>query len=171
MKSMGCLKFLTLSRGDRASRYTAVSTAVVLATCAVITAGGQIIAANWNAFFGAREHYNVDPTLPDDARVRQTQVTSGEVEWIRYRANVTYLASTDGIVSAFSGGDGAVTGGVVFEGASQASLEVRTRFGRYDGAVLPVREGRYWLVQAEGGGGRNVEVQWLGLPRDEVQGE
>ena len=136
--------------------------------CALITAVGQIIAANWNTFFEAKEHYDVDSNtaVPE----RNTLVISGDVAWIRYRVNVPYRASTDGIVSAFSGGDGDVTGGVVFEGASIGSLEIRTRFGRYDGAVLPVRKGRYWLVQAEGGGDRNLEVQWLGvLPDEEAQ--
>ena len=134
----------------------------------MITAGGQIIAVNWDAFFGARDYFDVDANTTDnegEKDVRETLVTS-KVEWITYKANVTYLASTDGIVSAFSGGDGAVTGGGVFEGASATSLEVRTRFGRFDGAVLPVTKGRYWLVQVEGSGQRNVEVQWLGEPRE-----
>ena len=99
-----------------------------------------------------------------DAPTKETKPVSGEADWETFQHNVAYHAETDGIVSAFSGGDGVVTEGLIFEGASQGTLEIRTRFGRYDGAVLPVRQGRYWLVQYESSDEQTIEVQWLPLP-------
>ena len=86
------------------------------------------------------------------------------VEWVRADPNVTYLAETDGIVSAISGGDGIVKEGVIFEGGTEQFMDVRTRFGRYDGAILPVEKGRYWQVKSEGASQDTIQVQWLALP-------
>ena len=135
---------------------------MILLLCTVVTAISQIVAANFNYIFSPAEPVDVD--VSTDTPIKETQATSGDVDWVFLMYNVAYRAETDGIVSAFSGGDGDVAEGVIFEGASQDSLEIRTRFGRYDGAVLPIRKGRYWLVQTEGGGERNLTVQWLALP-------
>ena len=144
------------------TRRMAIWYLLVLATCAVITAIGNVFAANWTAIFPAHEPVNLDQDIGDT--VVETQGNSESADWVILKHNVVYRAETDGIVAASSGGDGDVAAGLVLEGASQSGLRLRTRFGKYDGAVLPVRRGRYWMVQAEGAGERNIEVQWLALP-------
>ena len=127
-----------------------MSTAAELAMRAVITAGGQIIGANWDTFFGAREHSDVDENTT--ASVRETLVVSGQVDWVRYRDNVTYRTTTDGILSAFSGGDGAVTGALC--------LKSKRRIDPLTLSRLPLRQNGRGFTQRVGGTCRVVGAAW-----------
>ena len=142
---------------------TSVSNTLVLLACALITAIANIVAINWNTFFSSSESVQLDPNEDEkNAEIRRISADTGE--WVRVDPDVTYLAETNGIVSAISGGDGIVKEGVIFEGGTVQSMEVRTRFRRYDGAILPVRKGRYWKVQSEAAGNDTILVQWLAFP-------
>ena len=89
-------------------------------------------------------------------------ITGGE--WVTFKPNVVYKARSNGIVAAYSGGKGKVSKGIILEGGTEDTLESRTRFQKYDGAVLPVQKGRFWLVQGSGGTSKSITVQWMKLP-------
>lgn len=136
---------------------------------AVITAGGNILAENWGRLF--------PPKSPSKVQVESTSQTESDlapgkrstsppdVEWRILEPNVVYRAESHGFVAARSGGNGRVMAGLIREGPDPSNLDTRTRFQAYDGAVLPVLEGRYWMVQAYREGDVNsISVQWLPTP-------
>ena len=143
--------------------------AVSAVLAAVVTACGNVLAENWDRLF--------PPESPSEVKVEPTPQTEfdlapgtgstspPDVEWRILEPNVVYRAESHGFVAARSGGNGKVIAGLIREGPDPSSLDTRTRFQAYDGAVLPVLEGRYWMVQAyRGGDGTSISVQWLPMP-------
>lgn len=101
--------------------------------------------------------------VADSLIADQSEEVVDSVEWKKLTSNVVYKAESDGIVAAFSSGKGKVSRGVILDGDTQDSLEWRTRFNPYDGAILPVQKGRFWLVQTIGETPKSIKVQWLEL--------
>ncbi len=100
--------------------------------------------------------------LPQESReVTDTDTKSRAVfgEWKRRQHNFVYQASTDGFIAAYTGGNTPAQGFMIYTGKTQDSMPLRTRGGRYDGAVCPVAKGSFWTVQADGEG--SLTVQWL----------
>lgn len=82
-------------------------------------------------------------------------------EWIGsgFSVNVAYKAEQNGFLSVYTGGDAPAKGADLLTGKAQHLLETRTRAGGpYDGAVLPVAKGEYWLVKPQSPG--SVFIQW-----------
>ena len=86
--------------------------------------------------------------------------------WVDLEANTVYQAESNGFIVTYSGGKGKVARGVIREGNSPSKNDLpwRTRFHDYDGAVLPVQKGRYWLVEALDGPSKSITVRWLASP-------
>lgn len=88
-------------------------------------------------------------------------------DWEKMQVNTVYKAETNGLVSAQSGGEGKVSAGIILEGPKQNLVwgkNARTRFGRYDGSILPVQKGRWWKVQSIGEGDSDtITVYWMPL--------
>lgn len=76
-----------------------------------------------------------------------------------YQPGARYIASTDGFVSAISGGDDAATEIKIQTGDNSEDLLTLARAtGAYGGAVLPVQKGDIWRVVATGG---KCLVAWM----------
>jgi len=94
------------------------------------------------------------PKEPSDGSLGFGQWTQG------LKAKVAYKAENDGFVAAVTGGKNPAKGIELLSGPSPNGLVMRTRvWSAYDGAILPVRKGDYWLVSPTSNG--DVNVQWL----------
>ena len=111
------------------------------------------------------------PRPPSDEPVRNPPVetlrtesigtTRGFGDWEQdLKTNVAYPAKGDGFLVVYTGGNNPANGADMLTGPSSEKLVTRTRVGGpYDGAVLPVCQGHYWLVRPRSAG--TVNVQWL----------
>ena len=77
---------------------------------------------------------------------------------INLNANILYEAESAGFVSVYSFGDNAAHGWLK-SGKSQKDVGVRTRFNKWGGATLWVRNGEYWVVTTDSAD--SVRVQWI----------
>ena len=91
-----------------------------------------------------------------------------DVEWEEVKLDdLPRRAETDGIVAVYSGGDGRVQSGYVYEGPrpSESHLKARTRFGEYGGTSLPILKDRWWSVRPKDERyPSGIKVQWLATP-------
>ncbi len=134
----------------------------VIVLCAVITAIGQILAAQW--------HYLSPPEPPKEIAAAEPPrkledigpVAKADADWQPLKPDVVYQAKSAGVVAALSAGSSRSMGtGVISVGRKKNALHWRTRFNEYDGAVLPVPKGRYWTVHTNSGDPKSIRVQWL----------
>ena len=106
------------------------------------------------------------PTTASAAKTDQAPpatIGSGFGTWTPLQQNVAYEAKSDGYVSAISGGNRPANGVAIYAGQTPGDLKLRMRgYGAYNGALLPVRKGDYWLVRGAESGGE-ITVSWLAL--------
>ena len=133
--------------------------ATVILLSSLIAAGGNILAANWTILFPAKSPTELEGS---PAPTGEADKPLEDADWQILAPNVVYRAESNGFVATYSGGTGKVRVGVIREGPAADNLSWRTRFTRYDGTVLPILKGRYWMVEARGEGDNNsITVQWL----------
>ena len=142
--------------------YVSVSSAVMAGTLLYFI-NGYLDRLKENS---AVENNNKEQAYPvAETPVAETPVaeTGG---WVDLEANTVYQAESNGFIVTYSGGKGKVARGVIREGNSPSKNDLpwRTRFHDYDGAVLPVQKGRYWLVEALDGPSKSITVRWLASP-------
>ena len=137
--------------------------AKVVLLAAVITACGHILAAIIPKFWPAGDPAGSqdDIKLPNQSVESTKQHPSSS--WQQMKAGVVYRAETNGFVSGYSGGNKPGEG-VIRQGSTATELPWRTRFNHYNGAVLPVREGEYWMVEVLDDRADGVTVQWIATP-------
>ena len=132
---------------------------------AVITATGSVLANNWCRIFPCRDiatekAAGTEPRpTPDTSLVGSFGSFSKFGKWITLKKDVTYQAQSDGFIAAYTGGKSPANGVLIYVGERIDELSVRTRTGRYDGAVCPVSKGDYWMVKSNNGG--SITVHWL----------
>ena len=80
-------------------------------------------------------------------------------EWEPRQPNLVYEATSDGFITAYTGGNNPARGFLIYTGERPDSMPLRTRGGEYDGTVCPVSKGSFWAVRSDGGG--RLTVQWL----------
>jgi hypothetical protein len=76
-----------------------------------------------------------------------------------YRPNVAYQAVQNGFVAAYSGTSKPAKNTILRSGPAPDQLSARTRLGEFEGSVMPVTKGQWWMVDREGSG--TVTVQWF----------
>ena len=125
---------------------------------------------DWPFWWSPWDQENSSEDQPTQKPSSSTDQTSSS-GWQPMDACETYTAPTFGFVSAFSGGDNPPGNVWILEGPpGNSPLEVRTRFNKYDGEVIPVFEGHRWKVAPNKGGEttcsdsvkKSIVVQWLG---------
>ena len=134
-------------------------------------ASAAVISAFFGMIGGLGQVYLSKPRPPSDEPVRNPHVEAlptepkGTVQgfgaWVEnLKTDVAYPAQSDGFLVVFTGGGDPAKGADLLTGDSAEKLTTRTRVGGpYDGAVLPVPQGHYWLVRPRSAG--TVNVQWL----------
>lgn len=89
--------------------------------------------------------------------------------WVPIPVNRALQAESDGFVSAYTHSHKAATLSLRI-GKSESDLNkkdraMRSRANAHDGAVMPVKKGQYYLVNADAGSPEFVEAYWLPIKR------
>ena len=119
--------------------------------CTIIT----VIGYNWDRIFPSPP-----PNEPSLGQPNPVQTKDG---WELKEVNRAHQADSSGFVVAYSSGEGTVAPGGILEGPMENALQLRTRFTKYDGAMLPVWKGRWWKVKAQTGDPKSITVYWIDL--------
>ena len=83
-------------------------------------------------------------------------------EWERVGVNEALPAETDGLLMAWSGGGSPNVARFALQtGESEDSLKSRSRAGQYEGALIPVRKGEYYLIKSSKGDPMSITAYWL----------
>ena len=91
--------------------------------------------------------------------VRQTAVRSIFGDWVSIAIDSTRMADTDGMVVAFSEGDGEFG---LWVGERADNLLLRTRGGAQEGTATPVKVGQHYRVSTNGSA---VTAWWMPIIR------
>ncbi len=166
----------------------------VMLLSALISASGAAIVVIVNPQLLVNE--NLDQKTDDDLVEEVQHVPPQEVggtgglfgDWLSeigdgslsFSPDTPYQASTDGFVSAYTGGANPANGLLIFVAKALPDLSnrasIRTRTGRYDGIICPVPKDHYWKIASDNGG--SIAIQWLpvmpsrkmsAVPNPEVQ--
>ena len=98
-----------------------------------------------------------------DARARELEREPDTVfgDWEPVVVGQIHRAESDGILTAYSGGNGDVGRILLMTAESESGLVTRSRGARFDGAAIPVKRGHYYQVRMRSGSRGSVTAYWL----------
>ena len=141
------------------NQKTGISFAQATVLVAVIAVIGDIVTVPLSKH--VQRYFEKEPTLEsevDPDRSTKETVPSKVKKAKLLKANTVYKAESSGFVSVYSFGPES-THGWIRSGPDQGKLDERTRFNKWGGATLWVREGEYWITRTEHAD--RVSVQWI----------
>ena len=99
-----------------------------------------------------------------NTRVTERDKKAGQIfdKWIIVEVDEAIPAETDGLLTAHSGGKSPNVAEFALQtGESEDKLKSRSRAGPYEGALIPVRKGDYYMIKSSKGDRRSIIAYWL----------